>query len=265
MAGKGDKPRPINKLKYDENFNYIFRKKMKPQCKELIEYKNHFYEEYGYGGKRRQTETSQNGEDGVVKEILNRLDVQTGWVCEFGANTGTWNSNTFELVKRGFKAIYIEGEEGPYEGLLETVKDHPNITPIKAFVDYNDTENSLDNLLKKTDIPVDFDLLSIDTDGYDYQIWKQVKHYKPKVVIVEINSSVSPHDEKHIHEPGAYRFTGFLPMYNLGKEKGYTFALHTGNMFFVRNDLFDKLGIKYDDPVENFRRSWYPTIKKEEI
>jgi hypothetical protein len=29
MAGKGDKPRPINKKKYDENFDRIFNKKKK--------------------------------------------------------------------------------------------------------------------------------------------------------------------------------------------------------------------------------------------
>lgn len=29
MAGKGDKPRPVNKKKYDENFDRIFNKKKK--------------------------------------------------------------------------------------------------------------------------------------------------------------------------------------------------------------------------------------------
>lgn len=45
-------------------------------------------------------------------------------------------------------------------------------------------------------------------------------------------------------------------MYNLGIEKGYTFVLHTGNMFFVRNDLFDELNIHYDNPLENFLTRW---------
>ena len=30
----------------------------------------------------------------------------------------------------------------------------------------------------------------------------------------------------------------------------------TGNMFFIRNDLFDKLDIHYDNPLENFRTCW---------
>ena len=50
--------------------------------------------------------------------------------------------------------------------------------------------------------------------------------------------------------------TGFRPMYNLGTEKGYTFVLHTGNMIFVRSDLFNKLEIKYENEIENFRTIW---------
>ena len=35
MAGKGDKPRPVDKKKYDENFDRIFNKKQpKKQKKE---------------------------------------------------------------------------------------------------------------------------------------------------------------------------------------------------------------------------------------
>ena len=44
-------------------------------------------------------------------------------------------------------------------------------------------------------------------------------------------------------------------MLQLGIEKGYKFVLHTGNMFFVRNDLFDKLNIPYN-PLDNFRPNW---------
>lgn len=39
--------------------------------------------------------------------------------------------------------------------------------------------------LKQTDIPNDFELLSIDIDSYDYQVWKSLKVYKPKIVIIE--------------------------------------------------------------------------------
>jgi hypothetical protein len=134
--------------------------------------------------------------------------------------------------------------------------NHNNIIPINAFVDYNDTPNSLDNLLSKTNIPIDFDILSIDIDSYDYHVWKSLKKYKPKIVIIEINSSINTDNNDYIHESNKDLGTGFKPTFDLGIEKGYKFVLHTGNMFFIRNDLFDKLNIDYDNPLENFMTNW---------
>ena len=210
-------------------------------------YSNNFYNIYS------RNVYSQNGEDGIIDELLRRLDINNGWVCEFGAWDGIYLSNTFNLVQKGFNAVFIEGDSEKYKDLLNTVKKHQNITPINSFVDYNDNENSLDNLLKKTNIPIDFDILSIDIDSYDYQVWKSLEIYKPKIVIIEINSSVNTDNNYHIHETEKYQGTGFRPTYNLGIEKGYKFVLHTGNMIFIRNDLFHKLNISYNDPLENFR------------
>lgn len=199
---------------------------------------------------------SQNGEDGIIEELLDRLSISNGWVCEFGAWDGIHLSNTYNLVKQNFNAVYIEGDKEKYTDLLKTVEDHKNIIPINAFVDHKDSENSLDNLLKQTDIPNDFDILSIDIDSYDYQVWKSLKVYKPKIVIIEINSSVKVNNDEHIHEPNKYQGTGFKPTYDLGLEKGYKFILHTGNMFFIREDLFSKLNITYENPLENFIPNW---------
>lgn len=106
-------------------------------------YTNYFYNTYS------KNIYSQNGEDGIIEEILKRLNINNGWVCEFGAWDGIYLSNTFNLVKKGFNAVFIEGDVDRYKDLLTTANEYKNIIPINAFVDYNDTQNSLDNLLKK--------------------------------------------------------------------------------------------------------------------
>lgn len=212
-------------------------------------YSNRFYNQYA------RDIFSQNGEDGIVEELLRRLDISSGYVCEFGAWDGVYLSNTFNLIQKGFKGVFIEGDKDKFQDLLKTCKNYPNIIPINAYVDY-EGENTLDNLLQKTDIPVDFELLSIDIDSFDYHVWRSLKLYRPKIVIIEINSGISTNNEEHIHTPDKYQGTAFRPTFNLGIEKGYKFVCHTGNMIFVRNDLFDKLNIHYNHELENFRTIW---------
>ena len=214
-------------------------------------YSNNFFKAYN------RNVYSQNGEDGILEEILIRLNITSGWVCEFGAWDGIHFSNTFNLVQRGFNAVYIETDSEKYAELLLTVDANPNIYPMHAHVDHaEDSESSLDNLLKTTEIPNDFEVMSMDIDSYDYQVWKSLKTYNPKVVVIKINSAVGTHYTDYINDSVVYNGTGFKPMFDLAIEKGYTFALHTGNMIFVRNDMFNLLNIQYADPRENFRIEW---------
>ena len=67
-------------------------------------YTNRFYAQYA------KDIHSQNGEDGIIEELLKRLEIKDGWVCEFGAWDGVYLSNTFALVEKGFKGVYIEGD-----------------------------------------------------------------------------------------------------------------------------------------------------------
>jgi hypothetical protein len=50
--------------------------------------------------KYRKNYFSQNGEDGVLEEILSRLDIKSGWCVEFGAWDGKTFSNTFQRLSR---------------------------------------------------------------------------------------------------------------------------------------------------------------------
>jgi len=189
---------------------------------------------------------SQHGEDGIVQEILRRLGVKNGWVVEFGAWDGKYLSNTFRLLEKGkgFKAVFIEGEKDRYEDLvILSKKMNDRIIPLCAFVE-PDGENSLDNLLARTPIPEDIDLLSIDVDGMDYHIWEGVKKYNPKVVIIEVNCSLPLELEQKHDAKQKKQGSSFLSTLKLGNDKGYTCVYHHGNMFFVKDDLMSKAGLE---------------------
>jgi hypothetical protein len=219
-------------------------------------YSNLFWKKY------QKNVNSSQGEDGIIEELLKRLNINNnGWVCEFGAWDGIVSSNTFDLIEnKNFKGVYIEGEKERFNDLLKTCDKFRNIIPINEFISHVEEKNSLGTILSRTDIPIDFDVLSIDIDSYDYHVWRSLKKYRPKIVVIEINSSIKTNNTEHIHEEingiVKYQGTGFRPTFNLGIEKGYKFVLHTGNMIFVREDLFPKLNVSYNHELENFRTKW---------
>jgi hypothetical protein len=129
------------------------------------------------------------------------------------------------------------------------------IVPLNRMVEA-EGPNSLDNILAETEIPLDYDLLSIDIDSYDYQVWKGSTKYKPKVVIIEINSGIKPDDMTHIHKENEKQGSGFGPTLALGIEKGYTLVCHTGNLIFVHNDFVSKIPIDTSRPEKFFITDW---------
>lgn len=65
----------------------------------------------------------------------------------------------FIIKEKKYKSVLIEGEKDRWEQLCSNMNEYDAIC-VNAFVESSGM-NSLDNILKKTDIPYNFDLLSI--------------------------------------------------------------------------------------------------------
>ena len=198
--------------------------------------------------------SSQAGEDGIIEKILHTIGETSEWCVEFGAWDGRYYSNTFDLINRkGYSAIMIEGDVDRYQDLLETFKDNTKVIPLNAFVGFSEVDG-LDSLLEKTSIPLDFDVLSIDIDGNDYHVWKEVKQYRPKVVCIEYNPTIP--SEVEFVQPADMQLNqgcSILSLYQLAEEKGYKLVSVTNlNCLFVDAKYFDLFSIK-DNTVTALR------------
>lgn len=193
---------------------------------------------------------SQHGEDGIIEKILEILPEKDRYCVEFGAWDGIAMSNTRNLIiNKGYSAVLIEGDSAKFEELKRNYAENPNVITMNRFVGFGENDN-LDQILKDTPVPVDFDFLSIDIDGNDYHVWKAIKKYRPKVVCIEFNHTVPTEVEfvqpaDHSINQGA----SLLSLVKLGKEKGYELVVTTlVNAFFVKKEYFSLFEIKDNRP-----------------
>ena len=106
-----------------------------------------------------------------------------------------------------------------------------------------------DNILAETDIPDDFDFLSLDVDGLDWHIWNSLERYRPRLLVIEFNPT-APNDIYFVQDPdpATHQGSSLLAMVELGKRKGYELIATTPiNAVFVVAEHFDKFEIADND------------------
>lgn len=203
--------------------------------------------ESAYLQKFQKNVTSQFGEDGVIEKIFEIMGASNRWCVEFGAWDGKKFSNSWSLINnQGWKAVLIEGNKDRYQELTQNYAGNPNVIAFNRMVSMQAGENSLDTILGQTPIPIDLDFLCIDIDGCDWQVWKSLTKYQPRLVSVEFNPSI-PNNVHFVQDDDMSITHGssLRAMIELGQEKGYELvATTTCNGFFVRREDFGKFGIK---------------------
>ena len=170
---------------------------------------------------------SQHGESLVLDLLFQKIGTIEKYGVEFGASDGYWLSNLRFFLDSGWTGLQMEGKVSPGSAVKQ------------EFI----TRENINQLFDKYQVPQKFDLLSIDIDGNDYWVWKEITR-EPNVVIVEYNSNFSSevsavleYDPSHIFD-GSYAYgASFKAMCNLAKEKNYYLYEEKSynNLIFVKD------------------------------
>lgn len=206
--------------------------------------------------------TSQHGEDGIIEKIFSVIGNRNRWCVEFGAWDGKQYRNTHHLIaSNDWYVVLIEADPHRYRELKTTYADNKKAICLNHLVQFSGVE-SLDSILARTEVPGDFDLLSIDIDGNDYHIWASLQHFSPRVVVIEYNPTIQNDVEfVQVADMNVNQGSSLLAMTRLANTKGYELVAATdSNAFFVRRELYPELGIENNTPEHIF-----PDKKKYEM
>jgi hypothetical protein len=187
---------------------------------------------------------SQNDEDGIIQEIFNRIGITSKTFVEFGVGDGLEN-NTAYLLMQGWKGYWIDGNSTQVAKIKRVYKKaicNSQLSVNESFI----TKDNIDSLIS-THFTGEIDLLSIDIDGNDYYVWKNIKCINPRVVVVEYNAKFPPpcsfimeYDENYYWDWSDKMEMSLQAAVELGESLGYQLVgtnLNGVNAFFVRKDI----------------------------
>ncbi len=184
---------------------------------------------------------SQNGEDGILEAIFAKIGSTDRYLVEIGAADGI-RCNGAHWMRNGWTGLMLDGRE-PRDLPERRRRRGSPVVPHQEFI----TAENVQDIFRKYQVPDTFDLLSIDIDGNDYWVWKEITDYQPRVVVMEYNATIPPDESRTItYDPAfvwdktTYVGAGLLALVKLGKEKGYTLVgcNRSGvNAFFVQDAL----------------------------
>lgn len=206
---------------------------------EDIIYENKYNDLYTYAYNK----FSQRGHDGILEKIMQELNITTGFFIEFGGWDGIFLSNTRQLFEKGWAGCFIEADKTKFEELQQNYKGTDVICVNDFIYPYNTEGTTIDDVYERhiAHLHKEIDILSIDVDGRDYEIFENMQ-IKPKLIIIEGGFAWHPCLKDMIPYDVA-RDNLQQPLYvtiECGIKKGYHPICFNQDMFLLRDDLYYK-------------------------
>jgi hypothetical protein len=191
---------------------------------------------------------SQNGEDGVLVEILNRIGVTNRFFVEFGIQNGTEGNCVLLADVFGWSGVFIEADDEDFAAVQAKYDGFP-VRIVKDVV----TADRVEQIFREAGVPTQPDVVSIDIDGNDVYVWEAMQQVRPRVVVIEYNSGIEPdgpvaqpHDPARVWDGSGAFGSSLDALDTVARKHGYRLA-HTDlsgtNAFYVTEDDWPRLRV----------------------
>lgn len=197
---------------------------------------------------------SQWGDDGIIQLLINKVKIEKKVFIEFGVENYQESNTRFLLQNNNWSGFVLDGSD---ENINFIKKSNfywkYDLKCKSAFI----TKDNINDLIRESGIVGEIGILSIDIDGNDFWVWKNIDIVNPDIVIIEYNSvfgkerSITvPYDPGFIrseaHYSNLYAGCSLSALFRLGKEKGYAFVGSNSagnNAYFVKEEKAQNLKV----------------------
>lgn len=198
---------------------------------------------------------SQWGDDGIIQYLIHKLDIKFKTFVEFGVENYRESNTRFLLINNNWAGLVLDGSEVHINYIKNDIISWGyELYAKQTFI----TKENINDVLANIPFNKELGILSIDIDGNDYWVWKEITVVNPIIVIVEYNSVFGienpwtiayQSDFVRSREEAGILFYGssLLSLCDLAKEKGYSFFgcnSAGNNAYFIRNDKVGNLPVQ---------------------
>ena len=203
-------------------------------------------EAFALSKRSKKNDNSYAGEFVYLSKIMNKLNIDNGYIVDVAAGDGYRQSCTLGFFKKNWEGLCVEMDPRKFSILSFLYQQFSKVNLSKTKV----TPLNIHLILEANNVPKEFDLLNLDIDSYDLEIMSKIleENFRPKVISMEINEKIPPpiffnakYDESDSWtiEDNFYGCS-ITAADDLLNKKGYIIeSLQYNNLICLRKDLID--------------------------
>src|ERR1039458_2770092 len=128
-------------------------------------------------------------EQKIIQKICRALLLKSKYCVDIAAGDGIQMSNTLGLLQAGWSGLAVEFNPKKFKKLATLYSKYRGAQLFRTKVN----PGNVVSLLKGAEVPENFGFLSIDIDGYDHYVLKEILGtFRPLLICAEFNEKIPP-------------------------------------------------------------------------
>ena len=220
---------------------------------------------------------SQNGEDGIIDYLLNQLNINEPKFVEIGIGDYRESNTRLLFEIRNVNGLIVDAIDNLKNKVLKNIKLwRNNLTVLEKKVN----SSNINEILKVNNFSENLDLFSLDIDGIDYWIIKELPENFAKIAVLEFNPNfgssakvtvpnIKEFDRSAYHYSNLCFGASLAAIIQIMHEKNFIFIgtnQFRCNAFFVNKDYIKMINVKIPDQnnIDEFVNSYFRESRDKE-